>query len=205
MSSAKFLDQFWFIVSRPAQSGGLRGLVRRRPILTGRKNVFKIRPNRLSHQQDWSTSQTTYILSYWTWIIIHICKFNFVQKHKRHQIMSLFTQNRQCYVGRKWGTLTDLEVTQSIGFPKLWYPNYGFNPCAKHFKTTILLFISHHLFGMYQNYLSKHWKRLVLISLLVQFTLPQVALNCHKHTETNTPNVTLTRVNLFNMCPNHKS
>ena len=26
----------------------------------------------------------------------------------------------------------------------------------------------------------------------VQFALPQVALNCHKHTETNMPNVTLT-------------
>ena len=31
-------------------------------------------------------------------------------KHKNHQIMSLFTQNRQCYVGRKWGTLTDLRA-----------------------------------------------------------------------------------------------
>ena len=40
---------------RAAQSGGLGGLVRRRPILTGRKNGFKIRPNRLSSQQDWST------------------------------------------------------------------------------------------------------------------------------------------------------
>ena len=39
----------------------------------------------------------------------------------------------------------------------------------------------------------------------VQFALPEVALNCYKHTETNTPNVTLTRVNLFNMCPNYKS
>ena len=39
----------------------------------------------------------------------------------------------------------------------------------------------------------------------VQFALPQVALNCHKHTETNMPNVTVTLVNLFNMCPNYKS
>ena len=47
--------------SRVAQSGGLGGLVRRRPILTGRKNGFKIRPNRLSCQQGWSTSETTHI------------------------------------------------------------------------------------------------------------------------------------------------
>ena len=44
--------------ARAAQSGGL---VRHRPILTGRKNCFKIRPNRLSRQQDWSTTQTTHI------------------------------------------------------------------------------------------------------------------------------------------------
>ena len=48
-------------IFRAAQSGGLGGLVRRRPILTGRKNGFKIRPNRLSSQQDWPTSQTTHI------------------------------------------------------------------------------------------------------------------------------------------------
>ena len=47
--------------ARAAQSGGLGGLVRRRPILTGRKNGFKIRPNRLSRQQGWSTSETTHI------------------------------------------------------------------------------------------------------------------------------------------------
>ena len=92
-------------IGRAAQSGGL---VRRRPILTGRKNGFKIRPNRLSHQQGWSTSETTHIKSYWTWTIIHICKFNLVQKHKICQIMGLFTQNRQCYGEWKWGIMTDL-------------------------------------------------------------------------------------------------
>ena len=45
-------------IIRAAQSGGL---VRHRPILTGRKNGLKIRPNRLSRQQDWSTTQTTHI------------------------------------------------------------------------------------------------------------------------------------------------
>ena len=94
--------------NRAAQSGGLGGLVRRRPILTRRKNGLKIRPNRLSCGQGWSTSETTHILSYWTWTIFDICKFNLVQKHKIYQIMSLFTQNWQCYGERKWGILTDL-------------------------------------------------------------------------------------------------
>ena len=35
-------------------------------------------------------------------------KFNLVHKHKICQIMSVFTQNRQCYGERKWGILTDL-------------------------------------------------------------------------------------------------
>ena len=48
-------------MAKAAQSGGLGGLVRRRPILTGRKNGFKIRPNRLSSQQGWWTGQTTHI------------------------------------------------------------------------------------------------------------------------------------------------
>ena len=51
--------------------------------------------------------------------------------------MSLFTQNRQPYVGRKWGTLTDLWGDPVHRISQLWYPKYGFNPCAKHFKTTI--------------------------------------------------------------------
>ena len=80
---------------------------------------------------------------------------------------------KQCHCSLKIGNVMlgengvlwlTFELTQSIGFPKLWYPKYGFNPCAKHFKTTILLFVSHHLFGMYQNYLKKPQKRLVLIS-----------------------------------------
>ena len=110
---------------RAAQSGGLGGLVRRRPILTGRKNGFKIRPNRLPRQQGWSSSETTHIYSYWTWTIIHISKFNIVQKQKKCQIMSLFTQNRQCYGGRKWGILTDLwgdsihRISQAM-ISKIW-------------------------------------------------------------------------------------
>ena len=110
---------------RAAQSGGLGGLVRRRPILTGRKNGFKIRPNRLPSQQGWSTSETTHIYWYWTWTIIHISKFNIVQKQKKCQIMSLFTQNRQCYGGRKWGILTDLwgdsihRISQAM-ISKIW-------------------------------------------------------------------------------------
>ena len=110
---------------RAAQSGGLGGLVRRRPILTGWKNCFKIRPNRLSRQQGWSTSETTHIWSYWTWPIIHICKFNLVQKHEICQIMALFTQNRQCYGERKWGILTDLwgdsvhRISQAM-ISKIW-------------------------------------------------------------------------------------
>ena len=100
---------------RAAQSGGLGGLVRRRPILTGRKNGFKIRPNRLSRQQGWSTSETTHIQSYWTWTIIDICKFNLVQKHKIYQIMSLFTENRQCYGEWKWG----MSISPPRTVPKL--------------------------------------------------------------------------------------
>ena len=50
----------WRLI-RAAQSGGLGGLVRRRQILTGRKNGFKIRPNRLPRQQGWSTSETKHI------------------------------------------------------------------------------------------------------------------------------------------------
>ena len=108
--------------NRVAQSGGL---VRRRPILTGRKNGSKIRPNRLSHQQGWSTSETTHIKSYWTWTIIHICKFNLVQKHKICQTMGLFTQNRQCYGEQKWGIMTDLwgdsvhRISQAM-ISKIW-------------------------------------------------------------------------------------
>ena len=96
-----------------------------RTILTGRKNGFKIRPNRLSRQQGWSTSKTTHILSYWISNIIHICKFNLVQKPKICQIMSLFTRNRQSYGERKWVILTDLwgdsvhRISQAM-ISKIW-------------------------------------------------------------------------------------
>ena len=39
------------LIGRAAQSGGLGGLVRRRPILTGQKISFEIMPNRFSRQQ----------------------------------------------------------------------------------------------------------------------------------------------------------
>ena len=141
-------------------------------------------------------SNNTYLIT------LNICKFNFVQKYKNHQIMSLFTQNRQCHVGRKWGTLTDLwgDLVHRISQAMIWLQS---------------------LCNTFQNnnFIVYQWSSIWNVSKLplktsktfgfdispVQFALPQVALNCHKHTETNTPNVTLTLVDLFNMCPNSKA
>ena len=53
-------------------------------------------------------------------IIIQICKFSLIQKHKEHPIMSLFTQNRQCYGGRKWGS-----VIYSLPFPLSHSPHFS--------------------------------------------------------------------------------
>ena len=124
--------------------------------------------------------------------MIHMCKFNFVQKHKNHQIMSLFTENRQCYVGRKWGTLTDLwgdlvhRISQAM-ISIMWLQSM----CNT---------FQNNNFIVYQQWASI-WNASILPLKIsktfgfdispVQCALPQVALNCHKDTETNMPNVTL--------------
>ena len=71
--------------------------------------------------------------------IIDICKFNLVQKHKIYQIMSLFTQNRQCYGERKWGILTDLWGDPVHRISQAMISKIGLQSMYKHFKTTIFI------------------------------------------------------------------
>ena len=175
-----------------------------RPILTGLENGFKIRPNRLPRQQDWTTSQTTHNLSYWIWITIHICTFKLVQNHYKHLIMSLFTQNRQLCGGRKWGTLTDLWVDPVHRISQAMISKIWLQSMWKSFQNNNFIVYQPAFIWNVSKLPLKTSKTFGFDISPDQFALPQVALKCHKHTQTNKPNVTLTLVNLFSMRPNYK-